>query len=53
MFKATGNMAGSDGKIQNIQLRQTADNDGASAQSPAKCQVMQWHGFDSRWKNHL
>ena len=53
MFKATGNMAGSDGKIQNIKLRQTADNDGASAQSLAKCQVMQRHGFDSRWKNHL
>ena len=52
MFKATGNMAGSDGKIQNIQLRQTADNDGASAQSLAKCQVKQWHGFDSRLKNH-
>ena len=52
MFKGTGNVAGSDGKIQNIQLRQTADNDGASAQSLAKCQVKQWHGFDSRLKNH-
>ena len=52
MFKAAGNVAGSDGKIKNIHLRQTADSDGASAQSLAKCQVKQWHGFDSRLKNH-